>query len=359
MKKAAFIAAVVVLLGGIGAAAWFWMQGAAVTQFAATPYGSGSVVVDVQAKGPLALGTLLAENKVVSNPELFAKFIRREKLMPKMKAGEYEFVLPLNPRQVADKIASGQVKSYHFTVPEGLRVDEILPILAGSELKLNLDRLKLLTLDQNFLKKAGVPTTRIEGFLYPDTYTFAKGPTEEQVLTRMVQSALEAYKAADSKRHPGVKLNLMETMTLASIVEKETGAAEERPRISCVFHNRIRLGMKLQTDPTVLYAAMLIRGSFVKNITRKDLETPHPYNTYTTRGLPPGPIANPGAKAILAALNPLTCDDLFFVSKNDGTHVFCPDLKCHEGWVDRYQRRKGGSAPREDGGSVRNADAGR
>lgn len=343
MKKVVLIVAVLVVLGGLGAAAYFWMQGEAVHAFASTPYGQGTVVVDVQASGPLALGKLLAEEKVVSDAELFAKFIRREKLMPQMKKGEYEFTLPLTPQQVAEKIASGQVKVYRFTVPEGLRVDEIIPILATSDLKLNADKLKQLTDDAGFLKKANVPAARIEGFLYPDTYTFQKGATEEQVLTKMVQSALDAYKRADAKRQPGVKLNLLETMTLASIVEKETGAAEERPRISCVFHNRLRLNMKLQTDPTVLYAAMLMRGGvFVKNITRKDLEAPHPYNTYTTKGLPPGPIANPGYKAIEAALNPIKCDDLFFVSRNDGTHVFCPDLKCHEGWVDKYQRRRGG-----------------
>lgn len=342
MKKVAVIIVVMVVLGGLGAGGWLWMQGEAVRKFASTPHGTGTVVVDVQAKGPLALGTLLKEQGVVADAELFAKFLRRERLMPKMKAGEYEFALPLTPQQVADKIASGHVKVYRFTVPEGLRVDEILPILAASDLKLNLDRLQQLSADQNFLKKAGVPAVRLEGFLYPDTYTFAKGPTEEQVLTKMIQSALDAYKRADQKRQPGIKLNLMETMTLASIVEKETGAAEERPRISCVFHNRLRLNMKLQTDPTVLYAAMLMRGRFVKNITRKDLEAPHPYNTYTTKGLPPGPIANPGFAAISAALNPIKCDDLFFVSRNDGTHVFCPDLKCHEGWVDKYQRKRGG-----------------
>lgn len=342
MKKAVVVIAAVLVLCGFAVASWLWMQNSAISTFAATPFGQGTVVVDVQASGPLALGTLLAEQKVVSDASLFAKYLRREKLMPKMKAGEYEFELPLTPPQVAERIASGQVKAYRFTIPEGLRVDEILPLLAASELKLSLEKLTQLTQDQNFLKKAGVPTTRIEGFLYPDTYTFSKGATEEQVLLKMVDSALDAYKAADARRKPGVKLNLMETMTLASIVEKETGVAQERPRISCVFHNRLKLNMKLQTDPTVLYAAMLIRGKFIKNITRRDLVTEHPYNTYTTKGLPPGPIANAGAKAIEASLNPIECSDLFFVSRNDGTHVFCPDLKCHEGFVDEYQRKPKG-----------------
>jgi UPF0755 protein len=134
-----------------------------------------------------------------------------------------------------------------------------------------------------------------------------------------------------------VKLTQLQAMTLASIVEKETAAPEERPRISCVFHNRLRLGMKLQTDPTVLYAMMLIRGRFVKNITSRDLQTRNPYNTYTVTGLPPGPIASPGAAAIQAALDPIDCHDLYFVSRNNGSHVFCPDLKCHEAAVHHWQ----------------------
>jgi UPF0755 protein len=126
-------------------------------------------------------------------------------------------------------------------------------------------------------------------------------------------------------------------VTLASIVEKETGQPDERPRISCVFHNRLRIHMPLQTDPTVMYAAMLRTGHWSRNITKADLLAPHPYNTYTTAGLPPGPIANPGAAALEAALRPSVCHDLYFVSRNDGTHVFCPDLACHAAAVRTWQ----------------------
>ncbi|MFL5319155.1 MAG: endolytic transglycosylase MltG, partial [Myxococcaceae bacterium] len=317
--------------------AWFWLSNQKLDEFVKTPFGNGNVTVDVQAKGPLALGQLLQENNVVSDAELFAKYLRRDKLMPKMKAGEYEFALPMTPAQVAEKIASGQVKTYKFTVPEGLRTDEILPILASSELHLKIEKLSQLVEDRAFLKKIGVPADRIEGFLFPDTYTFTKGANEEAVLQKMVARTLEEYKKADAHRKPGNKLDLLQSITLASIVEKETGAPEERPRISCLFHNRLRLGMKLQTDPTVLYAMMLLRGSFVKNITRQDLITEHPYNTYTMKGLPPGPIANPGAAAIQASLNPMECDDLFFVSMNNGHHAFCPDLKCHNAAVQKWQ----------------------
>lgn len=344
MKKVLIVLAVVVVLGALGVAGWFWLKDQHVTRFALEPFGSeqAKVVEIPQGTGPKALANLLAQHQVVSSAEDLYAYVRREKLAPKLKAGEYEFTGALTPIQVLDKIARGEVKLYHFTIPEGLRMDEILPLLANSELKLDLGKLTQLSADKAFVRKLGVPAPaeNLEGFLFPDTYSFTRGANEEAVLGKMVARTLEEYKKADAHRKAGVKLNLLEAITLASIVEKETGAAEAeaRPHISCVFHNRLRVKMHLQTDPTVLYAMMLLRGKFIKNITSKDLVTPHPYNTYTTPGLPPGPIASPGAAAIQAALDPLECDDLYFVSRNNGTSVFCPDLKCHNANVKKYQQ---------------------
>lgn len=339
MKKVVIAVLVLLVVGAAGVGGFFWMKGEKVRAFAAQPHDIGPAKpVDIRGGTGKAIAKQLAEAGVVSDETLLYEYLKKENLGSKLKAGEYEFAGKLTPKEVIAKIVSGTVKTYRFTVPEGLRSDEILPILAGSELKLDPAKLERLTTDRAFLKKAGVPANRIEGFLFPDTYTFTRGATEEQVLTKMIRRALEEYENANTQRQAGIKLSLMETFTLASIVEKETGAAVERPRISCVFHNRLRDDWKLQTDPTVLYAASLIRGTWVNNITRRDLETPHPYNTYTTRGLPPGPIANPGAEALKATLNPLKCGDYFFVSRNDGTHIFCPDLKCHEAAVDRWQK---------------------
>ena len=154
-----------------------------------------------------------------------------------------------------------------MTIPEGLRLDEILPLLASSPLKLRLDRLDALAADPAFVRKLGVPASRLEGFLFPDTYSFTHGYTEESVLGKMVSRTLEELRAAEASKDPAVRLGDLEVVTLASIVEKETGAPDERPRIACLFLNRLRLGMPLQTDPTVLYAMMMLRGKFVKNIT--------------------------------------------------------------------------------------------
>ncbi|MFL5356847.1 endolytic transglycosylase MltG [Archangium sp.] len=339
MKKVLLALLVLGVLAAAVAGGWYLRREQRVSAFAVTPVtlpARGLTVSVPPGTGPRTLAKLLADAGVVTDSQLLYLFIRREQAGPKLKAGEYLFEGTLTPAQVVEQLASGRVKVYHFTVPEGLRAEEILPLLAGSELKLDLGTLRRLTADPRFLREAGVPASSIEGFLFPDTYAFGRDATEEQVLTKMVSRALEEYRKAEAQRKEGVTLSLLETFTLASIVEKETGQPQERPRISCVFHNRLRQGMKLQTDPTVLYS-MKLRGVDSKNITRKDLDTPHPYNTYATRGLPPGPIASPGAAALQAALHPLDCDDLYFVSRNDGTHVFCPTLECHTAAVQQWQ----------------------
>jgi UPF0755 protein len=339
VKKVLLALLVLVVLAGAAAGGWYMMREQRITAFAAAPVTlSKPVTVDIPpGTGPKAVSKLLADAGVVTDADLLYLYLRREALGPKLRAGEYEFSETLTPVQALEKVISGQVKTYRFTVPEGLRAEEILPIVASSELKLDLGKLEKLAADKSFLAKVGVPAKSIEGFLFPDTYTFTRNATEEAVLTKMVARALEEYKRADAQREAGVKLDLLEVFTLASIVEKETGAPEERPRISCVFHNRLKRGMKLQTDPTVIYAMRLLRGVYSKNITRRDLETEHPYNTYTMTGLPPGPIASPGAAALAAALNPMECKDLFFVSRNDGTHIFCPTLECHNAAVEEWQ----------------------
>ena len=328
-----------VSLGLLAAGAWWWWERQLDT-FAATAFG-GPEPQDVtipSGSGPRAVAAVLARAGVVSDASLFYRFLRRQELGPKLRAGEYEFQGPATPQQVADKLVSGQQKTYRVTIPEGLRLDEVLPLLAHSEL--HLDEAKLLALagDPAWVRRQGVPADRLEGFLYPDTYVFTKPYTAETVLARLVARGLEEARRAAATRTQGGSLDLLQFVTLASIVEKETGAPAERAHIACVYHNRLRRGMPLQADPTVLYAMMLLRGRFVKNITARDLVTPHPYNTYTQKGLPPGPIANPGAAALQATAAPMVCSDLYFVSRNDGTSEFCPTLICHNAAVKKWQQ---------------------
>ena len=244
------------------------------------------------------------------------------------------------------KLSRGEVKLYRFTIPEGLRMDEIAPIIGATTLCSADDFLKL-TRDPAMAKKAGVPGQSLEGFLFPDTYTVMRSAGCPGIVQLMVNRFREEWRKAEAQRAADVTLNELQAVTLASIVEKETGQSAERPRISCVFHNRLRRGMKLQTDPTVIYALLLANDfQWDGNLHKTDLTFAHPYNTYSVKGLPPGPICNPGAAALQAALNPAQCNDLFFVSRNDHTHVFCPDFACHERNVRKFQieyfRRKRG-----------------
>ncbi|MGO9066970.1 MAG: endolytic transglycosylase MltG [Myxococcaceae bacterium] len=332
---------VVLLLGlaFVGGTVWWWRE-RQLDAFAATTFGPTEArdVTVPAGSSPRTVASLLAHAGVVSDAGLFYRFLRRGELGPKLRAGEYEFQGRATPEQVAEKLISGQQKTYRVTLPEGLRLDEVLQVLARSELHLDENKLLALAGDAAWVRHQGVPADRLEGFLFPDTYVFTRPFTAETVLSRLVTRGLEEARKAQSEQAPGAELNLLRLVTLASIVEKETGAPEERSHIACVYHNRLRRGMKLQADPTVLYAMMLLRGHFVKNITAQDLVTPHPYNTYTEEGLPPGPIANPGAAALLATAAPMACSDLYFVSRNDGTSVFCPTLICHNAAVKKWQQ---------------------
>lgn len=317
-----------------GALAWRTFS-----RFAATPHGTPEEkVVDIPpGASPRAAVRLLARAGVLSDDRtawLYVRWIRRD---PRpFKAGQYAFAGALRPDEVLDRIHRGEVKLYRFTVPEGLRIEEIAGIVERSGLA-RAEELARLARDPAFAAALDVPFPSLEGYLFPDTYAFAWGTPPRRILEAMVHRFREVLAAAEARRAPTVLLSEREAVTLASIVEKETGRPEERPRIACVFHNRLRKGMRLQTDPTVMYATFLRTGRWSNNISRKDLLAPHPYNTYTTAGLPPGPIANPGAAALEATLAPDDCRDLYFVSRNDGTHVFCPDLKCHNAAVQKWQ----------------------
>ncbi len=305
-----------------------------------TPFGTAAEnVIEIPSGAtPHQVVRLLARGGALADERLAWRYLRWWKRDPRaLRAGEYAFEGALRPDEVLEKVYRGEVKTYRFTVPEGLRMDEIAAIIEQSGLGRASELVPLMH-DPAFAGELGVPFVNLEGYLFPDTYTFTKGPKARAVLTAMVARFKEEWRKADADRLPGVALDEKQAVTLASIVEKETGRPEERPRISCVFHNRLRRGMRLQTDPTVMYATMLRHdGRWSQNISKADLLAPHPYNTYAVAGLPPGPIANPGAAALHAALRPATCSDLFFVSRNDGTHVFCPDLRCHEAAVQKWQ----------------------
>ncbi|MCX5731652.1 MAG: endolytic transglycosylase MltG [Deltaproteobacteria bacterium] len=329
-----------VFLSVLAGAAFVWSTWQELRGFRDTPFGSGAEKVVEIEPGTNAHGVIrrLAEAGVLSDEATAWRYMRMWKRDKRtLKAGEYAFSGPLLPEDVLERIYKGEVKTYRFTVPEGLRADEIAPIIEKASLG-RADELLALMRDPEVAAEFGLPFPALEGFLFPDTYAFPHSARPKEILGTMVARYREAWEKAQAKRGPGVTLDEAQAVILASIIEKETGRASERARISCVFHNRLAKRMKLQTDPTVMYASMLRNGGrWSNNITRKDLVAPHPYNTYAVAGLPPGPISNPGEDALVAALAPSDCRDLYFVSKNDGSHVFCPDLGCHQAAVQEWQ----------------------
>jgi UPF0755 protein len=334
------ILAVAILAAVLTAGIAFFALYRQLIEFRDTPFGSDAEkVVEIPPGSSVRqIMRLLAHGGVISDEKLawrYLRLLRRDKRP--MRAGEYAFTGPTRPDDVLEKIYRGEVKTYHFTVPEGLRMEEIAAIIERGGLG-KVSELVPLMHDPGFARELGVPFDSLEGYLFPDTYTFTKGPKPRAVLGAMVARLREAYRQAEAQRLPEIRLTEGEAVTLASIIEKETGRADERPKISCVFHNRLRTGMRLQTDPTVMYATMLRNGGrWSQNITKADLLAAHPYNTYSVAGLPPGPIASAGQAALDAALHPSECADLYFVSRNDGSHVFCPDLHCHEAAVRKWQ----------------------
>lgn len=254
-----------------------------------------------------------------------------------LKAGEMALDPSLPVWQTIDLIAKGNYKLYPFTVPEGRNKYEIAQLVEDAGLGARGDFLALCD-DPNFIASLGLEVDNLEGYLFPDTYNFPKGTALKSIIKAMTDNFLKVWRGYD--RFAEEKgLTRQEVVTLASIVEKETGVGGERPVIAGVFYNRLIKGMKLQTDPTVIYGFM---PDFEGPITRQHLQANHPYNTYVIPALPPGPITNPGKAAIEAVIHPAVVPYLYFVSKNDGTgsHDFSETLADHNRKVDKYIRKK-------------------
>jgi len=227
------------------------------------------------------------------------------------------------------------VKQYPFTVPEGLTCAEIAARFAAAGFGTAAE-FHAACVDPELLARVGLEQGDLEGYLFPETYQWHRGMTAHALVARMVAAMEAVWTPERSQAAQALNLTRHQALTLASIIEKETGDTAERAMISGVFHNRLRRGMRLQSDPTVIYGVTPFDG----NLTRAHLETDTPYNTYTRAGLPPGPIANPGLASIDAALHPADTEALYFVSRNDGSHQFSATVEEHNRAVDRYQRRR-------------------
>ena len=281
-----------------------------------------------------SLSAMLEREGVIGNAQLFWLLGRVLDKAGTLKVGVYTLDRPLTPLELYAKIQRGEVSQAIVQFIEGWNWREARAALAAQPLLKN-DSAGMS--DAEILQAIGAEERHPEGLLFPDTYFYAPHTSDLGVLRRAYRLQHEKLLAAWETRAPGLPYRTpYEALIMASIVEKETGAAFERPQIAGVFLNRLRLGMRLQTDPTVIYG---LGERFDGNLRKVDLQTDTPYNTYTRAGLPPTPIAMPSAAAIQAALNPAKTDALYFVARGDGTHVFSRNLEAHNRAVNRYQRR--------------------
>ena len=325
--------------GGLGG--WFWSYAVG-----PGPAGEETLVYIPPGSSFRAIERELAAAGVLRPDRRFAWLAQAGGWRGRLLAGEYAVAAGASPRELLALLASGRTHRRAVTIPEGANIYQVAALLARQQLVDEQDFLAYVgspaAVERLGLDRPVAPSSpphpappSLEGWLFPETYLFTRGQSRAEIAGAMVSQARRVLGELLAELGNDSGLNELEIMTLASIVEKETGRAEERALIAGVFFNRLERRMRLQTDPTVIYGLQ----SFDRRLTREDLRTPTPYNTYVIFGLPPGPIANPGRAAIAAVLRPETTNYLYFVSRNDGSHQFSTNLRDHNRAVNRYQRR--------------------
>ncbi len=282
-----------------------------------------------------AVAHKLEQAGLIRDIDDFLLVARLMRAATRAKAGEYELSTSMGAMEIINSLTRGEVKNHPVTIPEGYNIAEIAKVLKSAKIIGDSQKFVTLAKDGAFASKFGFESESLEGFLFPDTYNFTKEMDDKEVITAMVERFKSIYYPALNTRAQNRGMGISEAVTLASIIEKETGAGHERPLISAVFHNRLAQGIRLQSDPTVIYGIKDFDG----NLTKKHLQTRTPYNTYRNGGLPPGPIANPGKASLEAAIEPAEAEYIYFVSRNDGTHHFSTTLREHINAVNKFQKR--------------------
>ncbi len=320
---------VILLLGALLAAWMVWVL--------AVPcrFSGGEKVLDVPLhNGAGRISRFLEKEGVIRSGLWFRLLCVATHTENKLRAGEYAFPQSGNLWQVWSKIRNGQVKVHLVTIPEGFTSRQIAEALEAEHLTTQADFLAVVQ-DAGFCEANKVPAKTAEGFLFPDTYEFIKGMKPAEICQEMIQHFYKMVSEQEIGRAEDMGFGLRQWVTLASIVEKEAEAKEERAIIAAVFLNRLKKDIRLESCATVNY----VLGTTKPKLTWKDLGTPSPYNTYRHRGLPPGPICNPGKPALLSVLSPAKVDYLFFVSKGDGTHQFSKTIEEHIKAKNKYKQK--------------------
>lgn len=285
--------------------------------------------------GFLQIVDILDREGLVKNKFLFSVLAFSNGVAGAIKAGEYEMTSSMTPVQIIEKLVSGDIKVYRVTIPEDFTLKQIAERLAEKKLVEEKNFITVTT-DPKFLASLRIDAPSAEGYLYPDTYDFNRAMTIREIARIMINQFWKKVTPEMIKRASAMGMTLTEFVTLASIIGKETGYKEEKKLVSAVFHNRLKKGIRLQSDPTAIYDL----NQYSYNVKRRHLDVDSPYNTYKINGLPPGPIANPGIDSLRAALEPAPVNYLYFVSNNDGTHQFSSTLIAHNKAVLKYQIKR-------------------
>jgi len=324
---------IIVFVISVAAAAGFFLF--QMHDYANEPAGTGStdtLFLIRPGQNVRTTSAALLEKGIITDPFKFKLLARIKGLDKKLKAGEYLLSDSMTPNIILGKLGDGKVLLHRLTIPEGYNLYQISALVGELKLCNEMDFLESAT-DPALVREMGLEAETFEGYLFPDTYYFLRGYMPKALIGTMVKRFQSVFTGEWKNRAHQTGFSVHQAVTLASIIEKETGAPFERPLISSVFHNRLKKRMRLESDPTVIYGITDFDG----NITRKHLRAQTPYNTYKIRGLPPGPIANPGSDALKAALYPTDTQFLYFVSKRNTTHAFSTNIKDHNRAVRKYQ----------------------
>jgi len=283
-----------------------------------------------------AIAAKLQEEGIVRYRGYFEIIGRLQGITRRVRMGYYGLGAHMSLWEVLDALKSGRIIEYEVVVPEGYNLFQVGYTLAQTPLLEDPNRFINLATNKKFVQTLGINADSLEGYLFPDTYYLPKGISVEDIAKRMVQRYKAMFTPDYGKRAAEIGMTEHQVITLASIVEKEAKVDAERKLIAAVYHNRLKKGIKLQADPTAVYG----KKAWITNVTKEDLRRKTPYNTYLRKGLPPGPIANPGQGAILATLYPEKVDYLFFVAQGDGSHYFSSNYGEHEKAIGRYKTNK-------------------
>ena len=301
-------------------------------------YDGPEQFVEIPPGSPVsAIGHRLVDAGVISSRPAFRYALWATGQSRRLQAGEYRFDRPMRPVEVIQKLAQGDVFVQPITFPEGLTIREMAALFEKAGLGTAAEFMTAAG-RRSIVAHLDPRAPDLEGYLFPDTYTLPRSATADRLIEMMVAGFEKAFDETLRADAAARGLDARELVTLASLVEKETARPEERPLVAAVYSNRLKIGMGLQCDPTVIYA-LARAGRFTGNLRREDLLFDSPYNTYRYAGLPPGPIASPGRASLEAAVRPADVPYLYFVSRNDGSHEFAATLAEHNANVERWQRQ--------------------